>query len=57
MNMSQDENQNKTQTEETDTSHMEKLPDTECKTTILTMLKEIEVGLKIFKTRNQDYIK
>lgn len=38
---------------------MEKLPDTECKTTIeyITVLMVIEIGLKIFRTRNQDYIK
>ena len=38
---------------------MEKLPDTKCKTMIqyITVLMVIEIGLKIFRTRNQDYIK
>lgn len=57
INMNQHENLDKQQTEETDTSQMEKLSDTECKTTIVAMLMEIEVGLKNFRTRNQDYIK
>lgn len=33
---------------------MEKLPDTKCETTILTMLQKIKVGLKNFNTRNQE---